>query len=118
MTETPLERLAKRASTDPFFLGFRLAEFADVEQFDDAALAARLDCDVNTLTHLRLCRAPRVDDPTAFREDVMCIAHKFGLDAHKLAAVAKRALATIQRETASADTPGVMLAARDQDKAS
>jgi hypothetical protein len=116
MTPTPFEQLAKRASTDPFFLGFRLAEFATVEELDDAALAAQLGCASATLAHLRLCRAPRTDNPAAFREDVMCIATKFGLDARKLADVAKPALASVKRDSASADAPGVFLAARDAEK--
>jgi hypothetical protein len=115
MTETPLERLAKRVSTDPFFLGFRLAQFAAVKELDDAALAARLGCAPDALANLRLCRAPRADDPTTFREDVTCIAAKFGLDARTLAEVAKPALAEVERGGASAGAAGALLAARDQE---
>ena len=51
MTETPLQRLARRASAEPSFLGWQLAAFARVHGFDDDALAAHLGCAVETLAN-------------------------------------------------------------------
>ena len=56
---SPLDRMAQRAEADPFFLASLLALYAGSEQLDDAGLAAALGCPVETLTDVRLCRAPR-----------------------------------------------------------
>jgi hypothetical protein len=113
MTDTPLDRLATKASADPAFLGFRLAAFAAAEGLDDAGLAARLGCEPAALTAVRLCLAPR---PGAnFREDVLCVAGKFGLDAVALAAAAKYGRVGAVRADAPAEPPGMILAARDRE---
>ncbi len=117
---TPLERLARRTTTDPFFLGFRLAGYARLHQLDDAALAARLGGEVELLAAIRLCRAPRTE-PAEFRDDVRCVAEKFGLNPKALAEAAKPGLATTRCDEAAAEehsTPGVFLAARDRDEPS
>ena len=117
MNPTPFELLAERASARPFFLGFRLAEFAARESLDDAALAARLGCDVATLAHVRLCRAPRLETNTEFREDVICVATKFGLNVRALADAAKPVPAAIARDATNTEPAGAVLAARDRSDA-
>ncbi|MBN9121013.1 MAG: hypothetical protein J0I06_17990 [Planctomycetes bacterium] len=114
MTESPLERLARRASAEPSFLGWQLAAFARARGFDDDALAAYLGCVREVLANVRLCGAIR---PDRFREDVACVAQKFGLDARRLADAAKRLPAEPVREPARADAPGVCIAARDRGEA-
>jgi hypothetical protein len=115
MTETPLARLARRASAHPFFLGYRLAEYARVHEVDDLAIAARLGCNPELLATVRLCRAPRAGREE-FREDVLCIATKFGLHAHALAEIAKYVPATPRLENTLAEPVGLVLAARDREK--
>ena len=110
MTETPLDRLARRASAEPSFLGRQLAAFARARGFDDAALAAHLGCPVETLANVRLCGAVRASH---FREDVLGVAAKFGLDPARLAEAAKSLPAEPELGPA-ADAPGVLLAARDR----
>jgi hypothetical protein len=117
MNTTSLERLAGQAAVRPFFLGCRLAEFAAREALDDTALAARLGCDVPALTHIRLCRAPRLESSAAFREDVTCIATKFGLNAAALAEAAKPVPIAVKRDPLTAEPTGAVLAARDRDAA-
>ena len=119
MNDTPLERLARRATADPFFLGFRLAEYARLHQLDDAALAARFGCEPGLLATIRLCAAPR-SDPAGFREDVLCVAGKFGLDASALAEASKSGFASIREDAAPATVgpPALVLAARDREGAS
>src|SRR5438067_11844962 len=104
MSDSPLGRLARRASADPFFLGFRLAEFARVHELGDPALADRLGCDPTSLPAVRLCRAPR-PDPAGFREDVLCVAEAFGLNPRALAEAAKYEPATPLREEPAENVP-------------
>jgi hypothetical protein len=111
MTDTALERLARRASEEPAFLGWQLAAFARARGFDDAALADFLGCAVATLTNLRLCGPIRTEH---FREDVTGVATKFGLDPQRLAEASKPLPAEPAREPAGADLAGVLLAARDR----
>jgi hypothetical protein len=112
----PLDDLVAKATRDPFFLGFALAEYARTEGLTDDQLAARLDCPVGNLTMLRLCRAPRTD-ADGFRADVERIAERFGADAGRFAGVLRQAESTIRLREAgpvSADA-GFFLAARDAD---
>src|SRR5689334_7206384 len=85
----PLEALARRAEQERFFLAPVLAAYARAEGLDDAGLAEALGCPMETLIHLRLCRAPR-DDSGGFREDIDRISGGFGLDPDRLASVVKR----------------------------
>ncbi len=114
MIQAQLERLARRASAEPSFLGWQLAAFARARGFDDAALADFLGCPVATLANVRLCGTIRTDH---FRTDVTSVATKFGLSAARLADAAKPLPAEPLREPASADAPGVLLAARDRSDA-
>ncbi|VTR93589.1 unnamed protein product [Gemmata massiliana] len=114
MSTAPFELLAARASIDPFFLGFRLAEFAARESLNDAALAARLGCDVATLAHVRMCRAPRTESTAVFGEDVTCVATKFGLNVKALAEATKLIPAAIARDATNPEPAGAVLAARDR----
>ena len=116
MSTTPLEQFAGQASARPFFLGFRLAEFAAREALDDAALAARFGCEESVLTSVRLCRAPRLESSAAFREDVLCIATRFGLNAAALADAAKAVPVAVTRAAGAPEPAGAVLAARDRDE--
>jgi hypothetical protein len=111
MTESPFERLARRASAEPPFLGWQLAAFARARGFDDAALADYLCCAVAALANVRLCGAIR---PEHFRSDVTEVAAKFDLNPHRLAEAAKPLPAELAREPAPTEAPGVLLAARDR----
>lgn len=114
MTETSLDRLARRASTDSSFLDHQLAAFARARGFDDDALASFLGCPVATLTNVRLCGAIR---PEHRRADLMAVAAKFGLSVPALADATKP-LPEPRRDGAVADgAPGVVLAARDRSDA-
>ncbi|AWM35605.1 hypothetical protein GobsT_67190 [Gemmata obscuriglobus] len=114
MTTFPLDRLAERASTEPFFLGSRLKAFAARERLDDPALAARLGCAVPVLAQVRLCRAPRLDSSAAYREDVTAIATKFGLNTVALAEAAKAVPVEALARPGATEPAGAVLAARDR----
>lgn len=113
-----LEHLAGRVSNDPYFLGAVLARYAEVNDFDDPALAGRLQCPVETLTHLRLCRNPD-PLPPRFWADVVRIAGKYGVDPDVLAQVVRlgQGLLHARPPTGNSirDDAGLLLAARDAD---
>jgi hypothetical protein len=106
--------LAERVADAPDFLSFALAEFARSERLDDPALAARLGCAVETLTHLRLCLMPRAQAPL-FWQDVERISQRFSVSPEVLADVARRGQSLSQLRDAGGQTkePGFLLAARD-----
>jgi hypothetical protein len=108
--------LAQRLAAAPDFLAFALAAFARSERLDDTALAARLGCAVETLSHLRLCRTPRAQAPL-FWQDVERIAQRFSVSADVLAEIARRGQSLAQlRNTEQAQGSGFLLAARDDDE--
>lgn len=114
MTETPLEKLARRASEKPTFLGWQLAAFARARGFDDAALAEFLECPVATLTNVRLCGPIR---PEHRRTDLVDVAAKFGLNVARLAEATKVLPTEPVGEQVAGDVPGAVLAARDRSEA-
>lgn len=111
MSETALERLARRASEEPSFLGWQLAAFARTRGLNDAALADFLGCPIATLANVRLCGPIRADH---FREDVTCVAGKFGLNPQRLAEASKPLPSGPARERTDDEVAGVLLAARDR----
>ncbi len=110
-----LAHLADRVADAPDFLACALAEYARSERLQDAALAARLGCGVDTLTHLRLCRMPR-GQPPLFWQDIERIAGRFSVDVDGLAEVVRRgqSLLNLRKvEGGRQQEPGFLLAARD-----
>jgi hypothetical protein len=109
-----LERLARRAEQDPFFLAAALHAYARSSDADDRALAAQLGCPTGALTRLRLCRTPAPAAP-AFWQDVERIAARFGIDPHTLAEVVRRGQSLVQLRSAEAcgGPPAFLLAARE-----
>jgi hypothetical protein len=110
-----LAHLAERVAGAADFLAGALAEFARGERLDDAALAARLGCPVEILTHLRLCRMPRAQPPL-FGQDVERIAARFSVNAEVLAEAVRRGQVLMNLrnvETHRTQEPGFLLAARD-----
>ena len=115
-----LAHLAERVTEAPDFLACALAEYARSERLDDAALAARLGCSVETLTHLRLCRMPRAQAPL-FWQDVEKIAARFSVNAEALAEGVRRGQALIilrNVEVGRTQEAGFLLAARDDSRES
>jgi hypothetical protein len=108
----PLERFARRAEAEPFFLAPLLAAYAHSEGLDDPGLAAALGCPVGELIMLRLCRAPRTDS-REFWEDIRRVAEHFGIEPQRLAAVVKRG--RVVRRFQAGGAGGSLLAARDRE---
>lgn len=112
MNEEQLERMARRASAYPEFFGWQLQLFAQVRNFDDQTLAQYLGCSLATLNHLRICGAIR---PDHFREDVLALAARFGVNTQHLAEAAKP-LSVPPRSLVQSADQGAFLAARDPDE--
>jgi len=112
-----LERLARRVADDPFFLAPALALYAHSAGLNDLALAAHLECPMEVLPLLRLCRMPRAQPP-GFAQDVDRIAERFAVRADVLAEVVRRGQGLLRlrqaEKLAQADSAGFLLAARDQ----
>lgn len=79
--EFPLDRLAGKASNDPFFFGHWLRLYATGQALTNAALAKWLGCSVEVLQKVRLCRKP------ADREQAVLIAEKFGVPVERICEV-------------------------------
>lgn len=114
-----VRRLARRAETDPFFLGAALRTYAESEGLDDTGLGRALGCPAELLPRVGLCRRPE-PTPPGFRRDVDRIATRFGLDRDALAHIVRRAnaLDALRRPVSGAEgrsDGGMLRAARDRD---
>lgn len=106
---------ARRASTDAFFLGRALAEHQAMHGIDDRKLAKMLQCTVQALARLALCRRP--DDQAAkFREEVQRIATFASCNAERLVQLLREvaAVASLREEGSEASSQGLLMAARDR----
>jgi hypothetical protein len=106
----PLDALAGRVESEPFFLASTLALFARSEALDEEALCRFLRCPRESFAMLRLCRTPD-EEPTGFQRDLERIAERFGIDENALAEAVRRGQ-TLQR-LREASASGTLLAARD-----
>src|SRR5437867_11215769 len=68
-----LRWFARRASTDAFFLGRALAEYQAMRGIDDRKIAKMLQCTIEALSRLAVCRRPN-DQSAKFREEVQRVA--------------------------------------------
>lgn len=117
MTTDPssqLERAARRASRDPFFLGYLFDPLTESGRTTRRDLAQRLKCPESQLVRLWLCRVPNNTAP-AFREDVERIASYVACDPDRLAMVVREASAMKALGGTGADrSQSTLLAARDR----
>lgn len=110
-----LRWFVSRASADAFFLGSALAEYRAMHGIDDRRLAEMLQCTVEALARLALCRRP--DDQVAkFREEVQCIATFASCSVERLVQLLREvaAVASLRKEGSDASSQGLLMAARDR----
>lgn len=116
MTKVPswLAHAAQRSRIEPWTVGRLLSTCNELESISDEELATELGCDPQTLHWLYLCRAPSQE---RFAGDIARIAQRFGLDAHRLAAVVRRAeaLSALGASGHDAGERELLLAARDHE---
>lgn len=110
-----LRWLARRASTDAFFLGKAFAEYEAMHGIDDRKLAKMLQCTIETVARLALCRRP--DDQAAkFRQEAQRIATFASCNAERLVQLLREvaAVASLREEGSEASSQGLLMAARDR----
>jgi hypothetical protein len=114
-----LVRAAQRAINSPFFLANTLQVYQRIHHLDNETLAALLECQVDDLPRLALCRRP-VTEQQEFTRDIALLAHRFHLQADQLAAIIRQVdtLHTWQQHMPfhqQTTSPGLLAAARDRD---
>ena len=110
-----LRAATARLERDPSFMASALADYRAELRLNDQQLAKALDCNVEALTSLALCRTPRLDDEKLFLSDVQAIAKYAGCDWKELVRVVRtvRSLATLKRFTGAPEAQ-LLKAARDK----
>lgn len=110
-----LRAAAARLEGDPFFMASALADYRSEMRLTDRQLANALDCRVEALTTLALCRIPRFDDEKLFLSDVQTISKYVGCDWKELAKIVRtvQSLATLKRFTGMPEDQ-LLKAARDK----
>lgn len=108
-----LAEVARRASTDPFFLGALLMDYQALDGIDEAELAQRLQCPATSLARLALCRSPD-EESAAFAQDVRQIAAFCGCNADKLLEIIRDVSAMRALRRAEGSPGGLLIAARDR----
>ncbi|MDQ2745352.1 MAG: hypothetical protein M3Z66_24055 [Chloroflexota bacterium] len=107
----PIERMAQRATDDPFYVASAMAEYARSEGIPWRQVASLLGCSEEQLSQVALCRRPYGD---AIWNDLVRIAGRFALDAEALATMVRRADALTSLR-GGAGTTTMLQAARDRE---
>jgi len=118
-----LEQTATKAAKSEFFLARVFKDYEKLENINMLGLARYLECNLETLTRLALCRRPTSDDPSRFKSDIKQISQHFNIDADKLASLVRYAdtmkgFTESPQLTEQISEHGVLLTARDQEEPS
>lgn len=119
MAETTSERAIKRfigrARKDPFFVGWAFSEYQDMNKLSDKDLARLLECSLEKLDRLALCRLPK-DEDKDFQENIKEIADYASCNAEQLLKILREVLSIITiRKTSQVNAPvEYLMAARDR----
>ena len=68
-----LQKFVEKANADRFFVGWSLAQYRTLHDLDEQGLAQFLECDIEHINRLSLCRQPD-DQGDQFQEQVRRIA--------------------------------------------
>jgi hypothetical protein len=109
-----LRRIIERSHTDSFFLGWAFEKYEASNSWNDQQLADWLQCPLEALSSLSLCRRPQ-DNKVEFHKDVQKIA-KFGTcNVDRLIQLLREVTSLSSLQDASNDTgSGFLMAARDR----
>ena len=110
-----LRAVAVRLEGDPTFMASALADCRAELGLNDQQLAKALNCNVEALVSLALCRTPRLDDEKLFLSDVQAIAKYVGCDWQELAKVGRttQSLRTLKQFIGTSEDQ-LLKAARDK----
>jgi hypothetical protein len=109
----PLEHMARRLESDPFFLACPLKLYQKSEGLSDEGLAAALKSSREALLSVRLCRAPAEEQ--CFGDEIERIAARFSVDGDALAEAVRRGQALFHM-IGGQNVSATLLAARDGEK--
>src|SRR5215472_6025236 len=105
-------KLVERTRMDPFFLGWALEKYKTIHSSDDQQLSHWLQCSVENLGRLSLCRLPQ-DNKETFQRDVQQIANFTACNANRLVQLLREvaSLSSLQEGSEESRT-GFLMAAR------
>lgn len=106
----------RKAANRPFFLAAALEIFCQLEQLDQAGLAAYLKLEPGQLDLLGLCRRPDSTTPAAFQRDIRLICERFGIAPLQLARLLRRVAAYEALQAAPPTLNNFLMAARDYEE--
>lgn len=111
---------ARKAMSDPMFLGHDLYEYCVTNGLGLEALSRELNCSVATIDKLSLCLRP-IPESSTFRKDVERISTHCGVDGQKLVemlrevdSVRSMRNAPIPKDSSQSDRNALLMAARDR----
>ena len=108
-----LQKLVEKANTDRFFLGWSLAQYRTFHDLDEQGLAQFLECDIEHINRLSLCRQPD-DQGNQFQEQVRRIAGFGACSPGRLVRLMREVAAFAALQKDAEERQGAMLmAARD-----
>jgi hypothetical protein len=109
---------AKRSEEKPFLLGYDLHAYRAFHKTSDKELASFLNCSLDALVRLALCRRPNTMRPS-FHNDVKKIALHCGADPQRLATLLRevdslRTFKLVASSNVAYPQAGLLAAARDR----
>src|SRR5262245_41113762 len=109
-----LRRIIEHSRTDSFFLGWAFKKYEASNSWNDQQLADWLQCSVEALSSLSLCRRPQ-DNKVELHKDVQKIAEFGTCNVDRLIQLLREVTSLSSLQDASNDTgSGFLMAARDR----
>lgn len=109
-----LQKFVEKANTDRFFVGWSLAQYRTFHGLDEQDLAQFLECDIEHINRLSLCRQPD-DQGDQFQEEVRRIAGFGACSPDRLVGLMREVAAFSALQEDTQERQGAMLmAARDR----
>jgi hypothetical protein len=108
------KKIIERSHADPFFLGWAFKKYELSNSWNDQQLADWLQCSLDTLSTLALCRRPQ-DDKADFQKELQKIATFGACNVDRLIQLLRgvASLSTLQDPSTDPGS-GFLMAARDR----
>ena len=106
----------EKANTDRFFVGWSLAQYRTFHNLDEQGLAQFLECDIEHINRLSLCRQPD-DQGDQFQEQVRRIAGFGACSPDRLVGLMREVAAfSALQEDIQERQDAMLMAARDREE--